>query len=85
MLTAHKRIVIIMNLTLVLDDNYFPPEMQVFRGKFMVTSKEVKNIVEEFNKLDLGGKVFEDIKLKRTVNQIDKLFGCKKITIKENK
>ena len=85
MLTAHKRIVIIMNLTLVLDDNYFPPEIQVFRGKFMVTSKEVKNIVEEFNKLDLGGKVFEDIKLKRTVNQIDKLFGCKKITIKENK
>jgi len=59
--------------------------MQVFRGKFMVTSKEVKNIVEEFNKLDLGGDVFEDIKLKRTVNQIDKLFGCKKITIKENK
>ena len=85
MLTAHKRIVIIMNLTLVLDDNYFPPEIQVFRGKFMVTSKEVKNIMEEFNKLDLGGKVFEDIKLKRTVNQIDKLFGCKKITIKENK
>jgi hypothetical protein len=59
--------------------------MQVFRGKFMVTSKEVKNIIEEFNKLDLGGDVFEDIKLKRTVNQIDKLFGCKKITIKENK
>jgi hypothetical protein len=59
--------------------------MQVFRGKFMVTSKEVKNIVEEFNKLDLGGDVFEGIKLKRTVNQIDKLFGCKKITIKENK
>jgi hypothetical protein len=29
--------------------------------------------------------VFEGIKLKRTVNQIDKLFGCKKITIKENK
>ena len=85
MLTAHKRIVIIMNLTLVLDDNYFPPEIQVFRGKFMVTSKEVKNIMEEFNKLDLGGNVFEDIKLKRTVNQIDKLFGCKKITIKENK
>ena len=85
MLTAHKRIVIIMNLSLVLDDNYFPPEIQVFRGKFMVTSKEVKNIVEEFNKLDLGGDVFEDIKLKRTVNQIDKLFGCKKITIKENK
>lgn len=51
----------------------------------MVTSKEVKNIVEEFNKLDLGGDVFEGIKLKRTVNQIDKLFGCKKITIKENK
>lgn len=74
-----------MNLSLVLDDNYFPPEMQVFRGKFMVTSKEVKNIVEEFNKLDLGDDVFEDIKLKRTVNQIDKLFGCKKITIKENK
>ena len=47
----------------------------------MVTSKEVKNIVEEFNKLDLGGDVFEDIKLKRTVNQIDKLFVCKKITI----
>ena len=85
MLTAHKRIVIIMNLTLVLDDNYFPPEIQVFRGKFMVTSKEVKSIMEEFNKLDLGGNVFEDIKLKRTVNQIDKLFGCKKITIKENK
>lgn len=85
MLTAHKRIVIIMNLSLVLDDNYFPPEIQVFRGKFMVTSKEVKNIVEEFNKLDLGGDVFEGIKLKRTVNQIDKLFGCKKITIKENK
>ena len=74
-----------MNLSLVLDDNYFPPEMQVFRGKFMVTSKEVKNIMEEFNKLDLGGDVFEDIKLKRTVNQIDKLFGCNKITIKENK
>ena len=85
MLTAHKKIVIIMNLTLVLDDNYFPPEIQVFRGKFMVTSKEVKYIMEEFNKLDLGGNVFEDIKLKRTVNQIDKLFGCKKITIKENK
>ena len=74
-----------MNLSLVLDDNYFPPEIQVFRGKFMVTSKEVKSIMEEFNKLDLGGEVFEDIKLKRTVNQIDKLFGCKKITIKENK
>lgn len=51
----------------------------------MVTSKEVKSIMDEFNKLDLGGEVFEDIKLKRTVNQIDKLFGCKKITIKENK
>lgn len=51
----------------------------------MVTSKEVKNIMEEFNKLDLGGDVFDDIKLKRTVNQIDKLFGCNKITIKENK
>ena len=76
---------IIMNLSLVLDDNYFPPEMQVFREKFMVTSKEVKNIIKEFNKLDLGGDVFEGIKLKRTVNQIDKLFGCKKITIKENK
>lgn len=74
-----------MNLTLVLDDNYFPPEIQVFRDKFMVTSKEVKSIMEEFNKLDLGGDVFEDIKLKRTVNQIDKLFGCKRITIKENK
>ena len=74
-----------MNLLLVLDDNYFPPEIQVFRGKFMVTSKEVKSIMEEFNKLDLGGNIFEDIKLKRTVNQIDKLFGCKKITIKENK
>ena len=74
-----------MNLSLVLDDGFFPPEMQVFRGKFMVTSKEVKSIIEEFNKLDLGGEVFEDIKLKRTVNQIDKLFGCKKITIKENK
>ena len=74
-----------MNLSLVLDDNYFTPEIQVFRGKFMVTSKEVKSIMEEFNKLDLGGDVFEDIKLKRTVNQIDKLFGCKKITIKENK
>ena len=85
MLTAHNQIVITMNLSLVLDDNYFPPEMQVFRGKFMVTSKEVKNIMEEFNKLDLGGNVFDDIKLKRTVNQIDKLFGCKKITIKENK
>ena len=85
MLTAHKRIVIIMNLTLVLDDNYFPPEIQVFRGKFMVTSKEVKSIMDEFNKLDLGGEVFEDIRLKRTVNQIDKLFGCKRITIKDNK
>lgn len=41
--------------------------------------------MEEFNKLDLGGDVFDDIKLKRTVNQIDKLFRCKKITIKENK
>ena len=41
--------------------------------------------MEEFNKLDLGGNIFEDIKLKSTVNQIDKLFGCKKITIKENK
>ena len=74
-----------MNLSLVLDDNYFPPEILVFRDKFMVTSKEVKSIMEEFNKLDLGGNVFEDIKLKRTVNQIDKLFGCKRITIKENK
>ena len=74
-----------MKLSLVLDDGFYPPEKQVFRGKFMVTSKEVKNIMEELNKLDLGGEVFEDIKLKRTVNQIDKLFGCKKITIKENK
>ena len=41
--------------------------------------------MDEFNKLDLGGEVFEDIKFKRAINQIDKLFGCKKITIKENK
>jgi hypothetical protein len=72
-------------LYLVLDDNFYPPEKQIFKGKFLLNSKEITSVIDEFNSLDLGGNKFEEIKLKRAITKIHKIFGCKKIIIKENK